>query len=311
MKIVILDASTLGEVASLSKLNSFGNVVKYDATKRSETVERVKDAEIVLTNKVVFDKEIIDQLPSLKLICITATGMNNVDLKYAEQKGISVKNAVGYSTHSVSQVTFSMVLQLMSNLNNYDKYVKNGEYAISPIFTFLDGGFEEINGKKWGIIGLGNIGRNVAKIATAFGANVSYFSASGTIREEKYPSVSLDKLLQESDIISIHSPLNSNTENLINIDAFDKMKSNSILINVARGGIVNEKDLVEALNNNKILGAGVDVFVKEPIEKTSPYYEIIDKNKVVFSPHIAWASEQARHILIEKVIENIKNYLDK
>jgi|LGOV01.1.fsa_nt_gb glycerate dehydrogenase len=309
MNIVILDASTLGKVSNLQKLESFGSITSFGATKPEQTVERSRNADIVLTNKVVFDKEKLDQLPNLKLICITATGMNNVDLDYAKQKGIVVKNAVGYSTHSVSQVTFSMVLRLLSNLCKYDSYVKSRDYAHSPIFTHLANGFDEIHGKKWGIIGLGNIGRDVANIATAFGAEVTYYSTSGVKRDEKYESVSLDKLLEESDIISVHAPMNNLTSDLIDTAELNKMKSNAVLINVARGGIVNEKALVNALNENRIAGAGVDVFTSEPIEKKSPYFNVVNQDKIVLSPHIAWASTEARLNLIEKVIENIEEFI--
>jgi len=309
MNIVILDASTLGKVKNLQKLEKFGAVTSFGATNSEQIVERSKNAEIVLTNKVVFDKEKLDQLPNLKLICVTATGMNNVDLEYAKEKGITVKNAVGYSTHSVSQVTFSMVLRLLSNLCKYDSYVKSRDYTHSPIFTHLANGFDEINGKKWGIIGMGNIGRNVAKIASAFGADVSYYSTSGIKRDEDYNSISFDELLAESDIISVHAPLNNNTVNLISANELNKMKPNAVLINVARGGIVNEKDLVSALNQNRIAGAGVDVFTNEPIEKKSPYFDVINQEKIVLSPHIAWASTEARRNLIDKVVDNIEEFI--
>ena len=310
MKIVLLDTSTLGEVKNLSKIESYGDLTYYDTTDSHQIVERSIDADIILTNKVVLDKAILEKLPNLKLICITATGTNNVDLDFAKTKGIVVKNAVGYSTNSVSQVTFSMVFHLISNLNNYDTYVKGEEYALSPIFTNIADGFKEINGKKWGVIGMGNIGRNVAKIASAFGAEVVYYSTSGVKREEEYSSVSFDELISESDIISIHSPLNEDTYNLISKEEFSKMKSSAILINVARGGIVNEIDLVNALNENKILGAGVDVFTQEPIEKSSSFFEVKDTNKIVLSPHIAWASNEAREMLIDKVVDNIDEFIE-
>ncbi len=311
MKIVVLDASTLGDVSNLKDVEKFGDVTYFDATNPKQTVERSENADIILTNKVIIDKAVIDKLPKLKLVCITATGMNNVDLEYAKQKGIEVKNAVGYSTHSVSQVTFSMAFHLLSNLNEYDKYVKSKEYSLSSIFTNLLSGFSEMRGKKWGIIGMGNIGRNVAKIASSFGAEVIYHSTSGVKRDEGYEQVSLKELLNNSDIISLHSPLNDTTANLIDADELSMMKKSAILINVARGGIVNENALVDALNNNIIAGAGVDVFTKEPIEKDSPFYKINNKEKIVLSPHIAWASAEARQTLMEKVIENIEEFINK
>jgi glycerate dehydrogenase len=311
MKIVILDASTLGEVNNLSKIEKFGTVISYPKTSAEQTVEHSQDADIVLTNKVVLNKEVLDKLPNLKLICITATGMNNVDLEYANKKGIVVKNVVGYSTLSVAQVTFSMVLRLLSNLQQYDEYVKSKDYSKSSIFTHLSGGFNEIYGKRWGIIGMGNIGREVAKIASAFGAEVLFFSTSGVKREEGYKQVTLDELLENSDIVSIHSPLNEKTVNLIDAKELEKMKRNSILINVARGGIVNEESLVSALNRNIISGAGVDVFTKEPIHEKSPFFDVVDYSKIVLSPHIAWASNEARQSLVEKVIDNIEDFVSK
>ena len=309
MNIVILDASTLGKVNNLQQLEKYGNVTSFGSTTDDQTVERSINAEIILTNKVILNKSILKQLPNLKLICVTATGMNNVDLQYAKKVGVEVKNAVGYSTHSVSQVTFSMVLRLLSNLCQYDAYVKSRDYASSPIFTHLSNGFNEIHGKKWGIIGMGNIGRSVANIATSFGAEVCYYSTSGVSRSEGYRSVSFDDLLKNSDIISVHAPLNDKTLNLIGEKELSKMKSNTILINVARGGIVNEKDLANAINNEVIAGAGVDVFTTEPIEEKSPFFDIKNQNKIVLSPHIAWASTEARHTLIDKVIENIEAFL--
>ena len=310
MNIVLLDASTLGQVSNLQEIEKFGSITSFGATKPEQTIERSKDADIILTNKVILDKSVLEKLPNLKLICITATGMNNVDLEFAKQKGIVVKNAVGYSTHSVSQVTFSMVLRLLSNLCGYDAYVKSRDYASSPIFTHLSDGFAEIHGKKWGIIGMGNIGRNVAKIATAFGAEVCYYSTSGVKRDEGYKQVSLEDLLKNTDIISVHSPLNDSTANLIGINELNMMKHTAVLINVARGGIVNEKALVTALNENRIAGAGVDVFTNEPIEEKSPFFDVLNQDKIVLSPHIAWASTEARQNLIEKVIVNIEEFLN-
>lgn len=311
MNIVVLDASTLNKDERLDELKKYGSLTIYDYTMPEDTVERSKGADIILTNKVVFGKTELDLLDNLKLICITATGMNNVDLDYAASKGISVKNVAGYSTKSVAQVTFSMLLHLMSNISNYDSYVKSKDYVLSPIFTNLQKGFEEISGKKWGIVGLGNIGKEVAKIANAFGAEVSYYSTSGVERKEDYPRKDLDTLLAESDIITLHSPLTPQTENLISLKELEKMKRSAILINVARGGIVNEADLVEALNTNLIAATGVDVFTKEPIVKDSPYFEIKDNSKIVFAPHIAWASSEARETLIDKLISNIETFLSK
>lgn len=306
-KIVVLDSKTLGNV-NFDKLKEFGEVVLYEKTKAEEVEERVKDASIILTNKVVLNKDNLKNAEKLEIICETATGFNNIDIEYAKNKNIAVTNVAGYSTPTVAQHTFATLLHLYDKIGYYDEFVKSGEYSKSGMFTNLDKPFNDIEGKKWGIIGLGNIGKKVAKIAEAFGAEVVYYSTSGKNNNSDYKRVELDELLSESDIISIHSPLNTNTQGLFNYDNLKKMKKSAVLINMGRGPIVVEKDLAKAIDENIIAGAGLDVFSVEPIPEDSPLLKIKNKEKIVMTPHIAWASIEARERLFNDLIENIKAF---
>ena len=299
MKLVFLDALTLGDI-DLSMFNSLGEVVIYPTTNKSQTLDRVKDADIVLTNKVVIDKEIIDN-SNIKMIQILATGMNNVDLEYAKKKNIIVKNVAGYSTNSVAQLTFAMLLNILNKLNYYDNYAKT-KYSNSEIFTHIVD-FSELNQKVWGIIGLGQIGQKVAKIAKSFGCEVVYYSTSGKNNNSEYKRVNLEEVLK-SDIISIHAPLNENTNNLLNKDNLHLIKKGAILINMGRGGIVNEKDLADIIDKKGFF-AGFDVFTKEPISKDNPLLKV--KN-IILTPHIAWASKEAREKLIQLAYQNILEF---
>ncbi len=310
MKIAVLDAKTLGSDVDLSGLNQFGEVEIYETTPPEKVIDRVKDKDIIITNKVVIDKNVIDNAPNLKLIAVAATGVNNVDIQYAKEKGIQVRNVAGYSTESVVQHTFAMLFYLLEHLRYYDKYVKSGEYSKSDIFTHLGKPFWEIHGKKWGIIGLGTIGRRIAEVAESFGAKVSYYSTSGIDRKEKYPRKSLEQLLSESDIVSIHAPLNEKTKGLIGYDQLKLMKKNAILLNLGRGGIVVEEDLAKALDENLIGGAGLDVLEKEPIDENNPLLKIKNKEKLLITPHIAWTSIEARQRLVNEIVENIKAFLE-
>ena len=309
MKIVFLDKSTVGNVSNLSQLEDFGDVSYFETTSYDQTVDRILDSDVVITNKVVIDKHVMDASPRLKLICIAATGMNNVDLDHAMEKGIEVRNVSGYSTSSVTQTTFALVLVLVNAIPYYDRYVKSGHYAESPIFTHLDRTFRELSGKTFGIIGMGTIGQSVAKMATAFGCRVIYYSTSGKNREQPYECVALDELLKSSDIVSIHAPLNDNTFNLIDLSRIRLMKKNAYLINVGRGNIVNEKDLAYALEHDMIGGAGLDVYAQEPIRKDNPLLKLKNNEKLVMTPHIAWASLEARELLMDRVCENIKTFI--
>ncbi len=308
--IVFLDISTIGKIDNIDKLAALGNFVSYEYTQPDQKIERLKDCQIVITNKVIIDKELIDACPSLKLVCIAATGMNNVDLNYAGQKGIIVKNVAGYSTESVAQSTFAMLFYLIHQTGHYDQYVKSGEYAQSNIFTHIGPAFRELNNKRFGIIGLGSIGKRVATIAHAFGAEIIYYSTSGRNLNTDYQQVDLNELLSSSDVVSIHCPLNEQTLNLLGEEQLKSMKPLAYLINVGRGGIVNEKALAVAIDDGWIAGAAIDVLTKEPIEKENPLNKIKRKDKLLITPHIAWTSIEARSLLIERIILNIQDFLD-
>ncbi|WP_331776025.1 D-2-hydroxyacid dehydrogenase [Sulfurospirillum sp. 1612] len=307
MTLSLLDRATLGRV-DLSIFDRFGVMKIYESTRLEERIEHIGDSEIVLTNKVVIDKEVMAQCPNLKLICITATGTNNVDLEYAKEHHIVVKNVAGYSTASVAQATFTMALSIIGNSAYYDAYVKSKAWSKSEIFTNFDREFFEIKGKVWGIIGLGNIGKEVAKIASAFGAHVQYYSTSGKNHDSDYPSVDLNGLLTSSDVISIHAPLNPQTENLIQKAELLKMKEGAIILNMGRGGIINEQDLAEVIDTRDIF-AGLDVVKTEPIEEDNPLLHIRKQDHIRFAPHTAWASKEARATLIKMVAKNIENFL--
>lgn len=307
MKIVILDRKTLGFDVSVDIFSKFGEVVSYDVTKENETKERIKDADIILTNKVyVGENELKDSC--VKLICITATGMNNVDLAYAKDSNIEVKNVAGYSTSSVVQLAFSMIFYFVQKLSYYKKYVDEQNWQKSDTFTHIDEPFFELDKKRVGIIGLGEIGRDFAKKASAFDCEVVYFSTSGQNSNKEYKSVSLEELLKTSDIISIHAPLNEKTLNLLNYDQLNLIKDGSILLNLGRGGIINESDLAKILDEKEIY-CGLDVISKEPIEENNPLLAVKNKQRLILTPHIAWASIEARKRLIEKVAKNIEDFL--
>lgn len=307
MKIVILDRKTLGFDVSVDIFSKFGEVVSYDITNANETKERIKDADIILTNKVyVGENELKDSC--VKLICITATGMNNVDLAYAKDSNIEVKNVAGYSTSSVVQLAFSMIFYFVQKLSYYKKYVDEQNWQKSDTFTHIDEPFFELDKKRVGIIGLGEIGRDFAKKASAFDCEVVYFSTSGQNSNKEYKSVSLEELLKTSDIISIHAPLNEKTLNLLNYDQLNLIKDGSILLNLGRGGIINESDLAKILDEKEIY-CGLDVISKEPIEENNPLLAVKNKQRLILTPHIAWASIEARIRLIEKVAKNIEDFL--
>ncbi len=307
-KIVFLDADTVGNDVSLEPVSRLGDLVTYPYTAPQDVFERIKDCDILIVNKVTIGKEQIDAARGLKLICVAATGTNNIDIPYANSKGIPVKNAVGYSTESVVQVTFAMVLTLAGQMPYFDNAVKSGKYSGGLSFTDVTRSFWELKGKKYGIIGLGNIGSRIAEIASAFGMEVFYFPTGGRPHSDKYQALSLVQLMGECDIISVHAPLNERTDNLITYDVLKLMKPSAYIINMGRGGIINEADLVRALDENLIAGAGVDVFTKEPLPLDSPYMKIRDNSKIALAPHIGWASVEARECLIGKIAGNIASF---
>ena len=308
-KIVFLDEYSIAG-RSLEKITSQGEYIAYENTAKEQVVERLKGVQIAITNKVVIDGDAMRQLPDLKLICVAATGMNNVDLETAKELGIEVKNAVGYSTTSVAETTLASALALARNIVYFDEYFHDGRYSKADRAFCYDRFTFELRGKKWGIIGMGNIGREVARLATAFGCEVRYFSTSGVKREEAYPAMELNELLEWSDIVSVHSPLNERTRGLVGRDELQKMKPTSIIINVARGGIIDEAALAEALNSGWVAAAALDVFSVEPLRE-SPLYDIKDKYRLLASPHNAWSAAEAIDRLIDCVAENIRTWLAK
>ncbi len=307
MNIVILDRKTLGLDIDISIFDALGSVKSYDITKPNETIERLQNADIVVTNKVVISKEVIKNT-NLKLICISATGMNNVDLEYAKQKNIQVKNVAGYSSASVVQLAFSMIFQIVQKLDYYKKYVNEGNWQKSQIFTHIDNPFFELDGKKVGIIGLGDIGRNFAKKVLAFDCEVVYFSTSGKNSNSEYKQVSLDELLKTCDIISIHCPLNENTKDLLNYENMKNIKDGAILLNLGRGGIINEADLAKIIDEKEIY-CGIDVVSVEPILDNNPLLKVKNKDRLLLTPHIGWASVEARNRLVKMVAKNIEEFI--
>ncbi len=307
MNICFLDAITLGDV-DFSAFNKFGNITIHQTTQPSETAARIKDQDVVISNKVLLNESNIKDAHKVKLICVAATGTNNVDLVYAKSREIVVTNVSGYSTNSVAQHTFSMLFYLIEQLSYYDQLVKTGEYTRSGVFTNLDRPYWEIKGKTWGIIGLGNIGRTVASIADAFGCRVIYYSTSGQNNNSQYTRVDIEELMQSSDIVSIHSPLNENTKNLITYEQIKLMQKHAILLNLGRGTIVNETDLAKALDDDLIYGAGLDVLESEPINAGNPLLNLKNPDKLLITPHIAWASIEARKTLVNEIYLNIDAY---
>ena len=304
MKIVFLDAATMGDV-SFEPFERLGDFVKYENSTPQEARERVRDIDVLLINKVLVDKELIDSAPNLKLICIAATGVNNIDVEYAASKGIPVRNVAGYSTDSVVQSTFMHILSLVGGGRYFDESVKSGSYSRSGMFTDPNWNWWELTGKTIGIIGMGNIGKKVAHIAETFGMKVCYYSTSGTAHCKDYPCLPLDELLAQSDIVSIHAPLNEKTKNLIGAAQLAMMKPTAYLVNMGRGAIVVEADLANAVDEGVIAGAGLDVFVTEPIPEDHPYLKMRHPERMTLAPHVAWASMEARKRLISMMADNI------
>ena len=307
MKIVLLDALTLGD-SDLSVFDGLGQLTVHQTTHSDEVNERLAGQQVVITNKVVITAEHMASHPELKLICIAATGTNNVDLIAAEKAGIEVKNVSGYSTESVSQCTFSLLFQLLHQSRYYDQYIASQEWCNSPVFTHIERPFFEIKGKRWGIIGMGGIGQRVAELAAAFGCDVCYHSTSGKNNQQSIPQVSLETLLSECDVISIHAPLNAQTENLIGAAQLKQLKAGAIIMNLGRGGIIDEPAMADALDTQDIYHA-TDVLAVEPMLLNHPYLSVKASHRLVVTPHTAWASVEARKCLISKVVDNINGFI--
>lgn len=307
MNIIFLDEYTLGGI-DLTAIRQLGNYIGYASTRPEQVIERSKDAEVIIVNKVIIGRKEMEQLPKLRLICVAATGVNNIDLEAAKEYNISVRNAVGYSTHTVAEATLGSILALQRQVIYYDRYVKSGAYSASGEWVNFDRPTHRLWGKNWGVIGMGNIGREVARLATAFGCNVAYASTSGAIRKEEYEQKDLDSLLAWADVISVHCPLNEHTKGLIGERELALMKPSSLIVNVARGGIVTEEAVAHALDNGVIAGAAFDVYPTEPMPANSPLLHIADKDKLLLSPHNAWSAVESIETLVECIATNIKNY---
>ena len=305
MKIVLLDALTFGET-DLSAFDALGDVEVFQTTSKEQTAQRITNANVIVTNKVIITKELMQSANKLKLICVAATGTNNVDLDAAKELRVHVKNVAGYSTDSVIQHTFSMLFYLLGHSRYYDEVVKDGAYSRGPIFTDVSQPFFEVKGKKWGIIGLGSIGRGVANIAKAFGAELFYYSTSGVNRTEDFQRTTLEEMLQTCDIITIHAPLNEKTDNLLDYEQLLTCKNGAVVLNLGRGGIVNEEAVAKIVDEKNIY-FGLDVLTKEPMRENHSLLSVKNKNNLYITPHIAWTSVEAREKLIASVIENIKS----
>lgn len=305
MKIVYLDESSVGSTP-LDEIRSLGEYTGYATSSRAEALERVSDCDVLIVNKVRVDAELMDRAPRLRLVCVSATGTDNIDLAAAGSRGIKVRNVAGYSTESVVQATFAHLLALLGRSAYFDRYVKDGEYSACGMFTNVSLPFMELCGKSMGIIGMGAIGSRVASVAAAFGMKVSYFSTSGTSHCHEYPSLPLDELLSGSDVVSIHAPLNERTAGLLGRRELSLMKPDAVLLSLGRGGIVDEAALAEALDAGLIAGAGLDVFSREPLPADSPLLRLAHPDRVILSPHRAWASREGLARLVSKVAENIR-----
>ncbi len=308
MNIVFLDADSIGADIDLSGFSEIGKVARYGYTRESDMPERIREADVIIVNKMEVNAETVGEAPRLRLVCVTATGTNNLDKDFLERRGIAWRNVAGYSTENVAQHTFSLLFYLLEKMSYYDDYVKSGKYVADESFTHFSNVFHELQGLTWGIIGLGNIGRRVADIAKVFGCRVIYYSTSGSPAQEGYNQVDLDTLLTTADIVSVHAPLNENTQDLMDRTAFHKMKNSAIFINVGRGPIVVEEDLAAALEGGEIAAAGLDVLREEPMTEDNPLRRITDSTKLVITPHIAWASVEARTRLMGIVLEQVKEF---
>lgn len=308
MKFVFLDSSSVG-TTSLAPIQALGELTCYATSTPEQARERVADADVIITNKVRVDAALMDSAPKLKLVCESATGVNNIDIEECGRRGIPVKNVAGYSTESVAQMTWTHVLTLAASLPYYDSYIKDGGYCQSPIFTHLDMPLTELWGKTYGIVGMGAIGSRVAEIACAFGMKVVYYSTSGTSHCTKYESLPLDEFMKVCDVISVHAPLNDRTKGLIGAEQIALMKPTAIIANLGRGGIIDEAALAAAIDDARIAGAALDVFDSEPLPAASPLLHTKHPERLSLTPHVAWATKEARERLIQSVADNIKSTL--
>lgn len=310
MKLVVLERNSVGTDIDVSCFEQFGEVSYYANTAEEQISERVKEADIIISNKAPLNETTLADAPNIKLICLLATGYDCVDLAYCQSRGIKVTNVVNYCTPAVAQHTILLALMLTEKIAFYDEYVKSGAYSAQDRFSNFDRAFHDLDGKNWGIVGMGTIGHKVAELASAFGCHVLFYSASGKSTCTEYPRVELDTLLRTSDIISLHCPLTDRTRNLIDKNALDKMKHTAILINVARGPVVNTADLYQALMAEKIMAAGLDVLDREPMTPSNPLSQIKDSTKLIITPHMSWASIESRTHLVSEIVKNIQAFIE-
>lgn len=311
MKIVILERDSVGKDADVSCFEELGEVVCYPITLTEEEVaERAKDADIIVANKAPMNEQCLKYCKKVRMICEFATGYDNCDLEYCNRRGIKVANVAGYSTAMVAQHTFTLALPLLQKLRYYDNYVKSGAYGAQDKFSHFDAAFHELDGMTWGIVGMGNIGKRVAKIAAAFGCRVIFYSITGKSTCTEYERVDKETLLRESDVLSLHCPLSELSRNLIDLEALRKMKKSAVLINVARGPVVNNADLYTALTEGSIMAAGLDVLEKEPIRPDNPLSGIQDSDKLLITPHVGWGSVEARNRCVQEAFKNAKAFLN-
>ncbi len=310
MKIVFLDGKSIGDDWNIEQFQALGEVVMYENSGEDEIPERVADADVVVVNKSEMNEMALAGAKNLKLVCVTATGTNNLDKEYLAERKIAWRNVAGYSTENVAQHTFALLFFLLEKMAYYDGYVKSEKYVNDKMFTHFGATFHELAGSTWGIIGMGAIGQRVAGLAKAFGCRVIYYSTTGNNKQPDYERVDLKTLLQTSDIVSVHAPLTEETRLLMNQEAFALMKNTAIFINVGRGPIVDEQALADALNAGQIAAAGLDVLAKEPMAPDNPLRFIKDSNRLVITPHIAWASVEARARLMEIVARQIKEFFE-
>ena len=308
MKIVFLETDTLGKDVDLTPFDSLGEIIKYSCSDPEKDAERIGDADVIIVNKVPMNEKNLEKATQLKLICITGTGTNIVDFPYTNNRGITVTNVKGYSTQSVVQHTFALFFYVYEKLSYYDHFVKSGEYIRSDIFSHFNIKFHELAGKTWGIIGLGEIGRGVAEVAKLFGCKVIYYSTSGKNSNPDYERAELSTLLKESDVVSIHAPLNEATRDLIGEEELRSMKKTAVLLNLGRGPIINEHALAQALKEDWIAAAGLDVLTVEPMVASNPLIDIKDSTKLIITPHIAWATVEARQRVTDEVYKNINAF---
>lgn len=305
MKIVFLDAATMG-TTPLTSIESLGEFERFDNSTAEEARMRVRDADVAIVNKVVVDQAFLDAAPRLKLVCEAGTGMNNIDAELCRKRGVQVRNVAGYSTDAVAQHTWMLILALAGRLFHYDSYVKDGRYTRARLHTDSDHPYTGLSGKTIGIVGMGAIGQKVARIAEVFGMKVIYYSTSGTSHCTEYPSVSLESLLREADVVSIHAPYNEKTAGLIDYEGLRLMKPTAFLVNTGRGGIADEADLARAIDEERIAGIGIDVYVEEPLPANSPLLNSKHPDRMILTPHVAWASEETRLRLAEEIAANIR-----